>query len=138
VRQQLKALLEAAAAQQAESSTLRQRSERGRVGASSAHGQNPPPPSIESAKREAEPRHRRSEAALGPTATHGTPSRPDGGLRVSTTTVTTARATTTIVDVGGATTMMMTATAAGRPTKEVHGPLARASTMRSSLSASTL
>jgi hypothetical protein len=43
VRQQLKALLEAAAAQQAESSTSRQRLEHERVGAPSAHGPNPPP-----------------------------------------------------------------------------------------------
>jgi hypothetical protein len=44
VRQQLKALLEAAVAQQAESSASRQRSERGRAGAPSSHGPNPPPP----------------------------------------------------------------------------------------------
>jgi hypothetical protein len=44
VREQLKALLEAAAAQQAESSASRQRSERGRDGAPSSHGPNPPPP----------------------------------------------------------------------------------------------
>jgi hypothetical protein len=44
VREQLKALLEAAVAQQAESSASRQRSERGRDGAPSAHGPNPPPP----------------------------------------------------------------------------------------------
>jgi hypothetical protein len=43
VRQQLKALLEAVAAQQAESSTSRQRSERGRAGAPFAHDPNPPP-----------------------------------------------------------------------------------------------
>jgi hypothetical protein len=43
VRQQLEALLEAAAAQQAESSPSRQRSERGRVGAPSTHDQNPLP-----------------------------------------------------------------------------------------------
>jgi hypothetical protein len=43
VRQQLKVLLEAAAAQQAETSASRQRSERGRVGAPSAHGPNLPP-----------------------------------------------------------------------------------------------
>jgi hypothetical protein len=43
VRQQLKALLEAVAAQQAESSALHQRLERGRAGAPSAHGPNPPP-----------------------------------------------------------------------------------------------
>jgi hypothetical protein len=43
VRQQLKALLEAAVAQQAESSASRQRLERGRAGAPSAHGPNPPP-----------------------------------------------------------------------------------------------
>jgi hypothetical protein len=42
VHQQLKALLKAAAAQQAESSALHQRSERGRAGAPSAHGPNPP------------------------------------------------------------------------------------------------
>jgi hypothetical protein len=43
VRQQLKALLEAAVAQQAESSASRQHSERGRAGAPSAHGPIPPP-----------------------------------------------------------------------------------------------
>jgi hypothetical protein len=43
VRQQLKALLEAVEAQQVESSASCQRSERGRVGAPSAHGQNLPP-----------------------------------------------------------------------------------------------
>jgi hypothetical protein len=43
VRQELKALLEAATSQQAESSASRQRSERGRAGAPSAHGPNPPP-----------------------------------------------------------------------------------------------
>jgi hypothetical protein len=43
VRQQLKALLEAAAAEQAESSASRQRLERRRAGAPSAHGPNPPP-----------------------------------------------------------------------------------------------
>jgi hypothetical protein len=44
VREQLKALLKAVAAQQAESSASCQRSERGRAGASSAHDPNPPPP----------------------------------------------------------------------------------------------
>jgi hypothetical protein len=43
VRQQLKALLEAAAAQQAESSASCQRSKRGRAGAIFAHGPNLPP-----------------------------------------------------------------------------------------------
>jgi hypothetical protein len=43
VHQQLKALLEAAAAQQAESSTSRQRSEHERAGAPSAYGPNPSP-----------------------------------------------------------------------------------------------
>jgi hypothetical protein len=43
VRQQVKVLLEAVTAKQAESSASRQRSERGRAGASSAHGPNPPP-----------------------------------------------------------------------------------------------
>jgi hypothetical protein len=44
VCQQLKALLEAAVAQQAESSASRQRSEHGRAGAPSTHDPNPPPP----------------------------------------------------------------------------------------------
>jgi hypothetical protein len=44
VREQLKVLLEAAAAQQAESSASRQRSERGQAGAPSSHGPNPPSP----------------------------------------------------------------------------------------------
>jgi hypothetical protein len=43
VVQQLKALLEAAVAKQAESSTSRQRSECERAGAPSAHNLNPPP-----------------------------------------------------------------------------------------------
>jgi hypothetical protein len=43
VRQQLKALLEVVVAQQVESSASCQRSERGRAGARSAHGSNPPP-----------------------------------------------------------------------------------------------
>jgi hypothetical protein len=42
VHQQLKTLLEAATAHQAESSASRQRSERGRAGVPSAHGPNPP------------------------------------------------------------------------------------------------
>jgi hypothetical protein len=44
VRQQLKALLEAAATQQAESSASRQQSEHERARAPFAHGPNPPPP----------------------------------------------------------------------------------------------
>jgi hypothetical protein len=44
VREQLKALLETAAAQQVENSASRKRSERGRAGAPSAHGPNLPPP----------------------------------------------------------------------------------------------
>jgi hypothetical protein len=44
VREQLKALLEATAAQQAKSYASCQRSERGRAGAPSAHGPDPPPP----------------------------------------------------------------------------------------------
>jgi hypothetical protein len=44
VREQLKTLLEAAVAQQAESSASRQRSERGWAGVPSAHGPNLPPP----------------------------------------------------------------------------------------------
>jgi hypothetical protein len=43
VRHQLKVLLEAVTAQQAESSASRQRSEHRRTGTPSAHGPNPPP-----------------------------------------------------------------------------------------------
>jgi hypothetical protein len=43
VRQQLKALLKAATAQQAESFASRQCSEHGRAGAPSSHDPNPPP-----------------------------------------------------------------------------------------------
>jgi hypothetical protein len=124
VRQQLKVLLEA------------------RTGGGREH--HPPTarilllPSIQSAGREAEPRHRRSRVVLGPTATRGTPSRPNGGPRVSTTTATTARATTTTVDAYGATTAMATATVAGQRISKVHRPLARASAMRSFLRASAL
>jgi hypothetical protein len=88
VRQQLKALLEAVAAQQAESSASRQLSERGRAGAPSAHGLNPPPSQHQG----------RSKVVSGPTATSGIPSKPDDKMRASTTIVTTARATTTTVD----------------------------------------
>jgi hypothetical protein len=52
--------------------------------------------------------------------------------------VTIARATTTTADAGGATTTMTTTTAAGHQTREVSGPLARASATRSSLRASVL
>jgi hypothetical protein len=131
-------LLERAATQQTEGSASRQCSERGRAGALSAHGLNPPASQHRECGEGGGAATRRSEAALGPTAMHGTPPRPDGGRRVSTTTVTTARATTTIVDVGSATTVMMTATAAGRQTKGVHGLLVRAYTTRSSLRASVL
>jgi hypothetical protein len=87
---------------------------------------------------EAEPRHRRSGAASVPTATYRTPSRPDDGLRASTTTVTTAHVTTTTADARGATTTTTTATTAGHQAKGVHGRLARASATRSSLRASML
>jgi hypothetical protein len=46
VREQFKALLESAAAQQAENSASHQRSEHGWAGAPSAHGPNPPPPQL--------------------------------------------------------------------------------------------
>jgi hypothetical protein len=82
-------------------------------------------PSIESAGREAEPRHQRPGAVSGPTVTHET-------------TTTTARATTTIVDADGATIATTTTTAAGHQISEVHGPLARASVTRSFLHASVL
>jgi hypothetical protein len=131
VRHQLKALLEETAAQQAECSASRQCSESGRAGAPSAHSLNPPP----SQHRE---RGEGGGAASGPTVTCRTLSRPDDGPRASTTTTTTARAITTIMDAGGATTVTTTTTTSGRRTKGVHGPLARASVTRSSLSAFVL
>jgi hypothetical protein len=82
--------------------------------------------SIESAGREAGPRHQRSRAILGPTEMRGASSRPDARLRALTTTAMAARATTMIVGADGATTATTTATAAGPQTKEVHGPLAGA------------
>jgi hypothetical protein len=130
VRQQLKALLEAAVAQQAESSTSRQRSERGRAGAPSAHGPNPPP----SQRREHGEAGRAAASAvksrLGPIGMHETPSRLANMPRASTTTATTAHATTMIKDAGGATTATTTTTAAARRTRGVRGPLARAFEMR--------
>jgi hypothetical protein len=51
VIQHLKTLLGAAAAQQAESSASRQRSERGRGAAPSAHGPNPPRPDIKTVEK---------------------------------------------------------------------------------------
>jgi hypothetical protein len=138
VHQQLKALLEAAAAQQAESSASHHRSERERVERSPRTARIRLLTIIESAESEAKPRHRRLEAAPGPTATCGTPSRPDDGPRASTNTATTTRAITTIVDADGATTTTTTATAAGRRTKGVNRPLARAYATRSSLHSSVL
>jgi hypothetical protein len=138
VRQQLKVLLEAAAAQQAESSASRQCSERGRAEAPSTHGPNPPPSQHRERGEGAESLHRHSEAASGPTATCGTLSRPADGPRASTTTTTTARATTTIEDAGGVTTATTTATAAGHQTRGVRGPLAKASETRISPRVSVL
>jgi hypothetical protein len=65
--------------------------------------------------------------------TCGTPLRLDDRPRVSTSTASTVRATTTIVDVGGATTATTIVTAAGHRTKEVLGPLVRASATQSFL-----
>jgi hypothetical protein len=134
VRQQLKSLLEAAASQKAESSASRQRLECRRAGAPSAHSLNPPP----SQHREHGEGGRAVALAvrsrLGPNHNAGTPSNPDGGPRASTT----AHATTTTVDTGDDTTATTTVIAAGHRTKEVHGPLARASATRSSLRTSAL
>jgi hypothetical protein len=52
--------------------------------------------------------------------------------------MTTVRTTTTIVGAGGAMTTTTIATTTGRRTKGVHGPLARASAMQSSLRTSAL
>jgi hypothetical protein len=138
VRQQLKALLKAAAAQQTESSASHQRSERGRAGAPSAHDPNPPTSQHRERGEGGGAATSAVRAASSPTATCGTPSRPDDGPRVSTTTAKIARATTMIVDAGDTTTATTTATATGRQTKGVHGPLVRASATRSSLLAFVL
>jgi hypothetical protein len=127
VRQQLKALLEAVAAQQAESSASCERLEHGWAGAPSAHGPNPPPSQHRERVEGGGAATLAVRSRLGPTATYGTPSRPDDGPRVLITTTTIARATTTTVDAGGATTAAPTVTTAGRQTKEVNGPLVRAS-----------
>jgi hypothetical protein len=137
VRQQLKALLEAAAAQQAEGSATRQRSERGRAGATSTHGPNPPPSQHRECGEGVGAAALRSKVVLVPTATLGTPSRHDDELRASTT-ATTARAITTTVGADDATIATTTASAAGHQTSEVSGPLAGASATRNSLHASGL
>jgi hypothetical protein len=121
VHRQLKALLEAATAQQAESSASRQRSERERAGAPSAHGPNLPPSQHQDVGRESGSRHRRPRVDSGPTVTPRTPSTPDDELRASTTTATTARATTMTVDAGGATTATTPTSTTGHQTSEVRG-----------------
>jgi hypothetical protein len=132
VRQQLKALLEATAAQQAERSASRHCLERGRAGASSTHGPNPPPSQHREREEGVEPLRRRSGAASGPTATCGTPLRPDDGPKASTSIATPAHTTTTIADAGGAMIATTTATTARHQAREVHELLARASGMRGS------
>jgi hypothetical protein len=119
VRQQLKALLEVAAAQQTESSASHKVRTRLPLGIRTAH-------------KRAGPWRRQSRAVSGLIVTHGTPSRPADGPGASTTIVTTVRATTTTEDVGDATTTTMIMTAAGPQTRGVHEPLARASGMRGS------
>jgi hypothetical protein len=121
VHQQLKALLEAATTQQAESSASRQRSERERAGAPSAHGPNLPPSQHQGVGKESGSRHRQPRVDSGPTVTPRTPSTPDDELRASTTTVTTAGATTMTVDAHDATTATTTASTTGHQTSEVHG-----------------
>jgi hypothetical protein len=136
VREQLKALLEAAAAQQVESSASRQHSERGWAGAPSAHGRTRLLLSNRDKGTESGLRRRRSRAVSGPTAMPGTPSRLANELRVSTTTTTTARTTTTIVGAGGTTTATTIASAAGHRTSRVRGLSAGAFVTRSSPRAS--
>jgi hypothetical protein len=68
VRQQLKVLLEVAAAQQVESSASRQQLERGWAGAPSAHGRNPPPSRHQDRGEGAGRRRQRSRAGSGLTA----------------------------------------------------------------------
>jgi hypothetical protein len=132
VREQLKTLLEAAVAQQAECSASHQCLKCGWAEAPSANGPNPPPPqqqgqgdgvgaATSAVKSRLEPRrdsrhtieaHRRAESV--------------------TTTTTTARTTTTIMGADGATTVTTTASTASHRTSGVHGLLAGASVTRSS------
>jgi hypothetical protein len=103
VRQQLKALLEAAGAKQAESLQSRQWSERDRVAAGaapSAHGPDTPGhphPGIRTVEKGPGRRCRQSRVGSVPTAMPGTPSRLADRLGVSTTTATTTTAATTTV-----------------------------------------
>jgi hypothetical protein len=138
VRQQLKALLEAATAQQAESSASRQCSERGRAGAPSAHGPNPPPSQHRECGEGGGAAASVVRSRLGRNRDVRNTIKARRWPRASTTTMTTARTTTTIEDAGDITTATTTATAAGHETRGVRGPLARASVMRSSPRASEL
>jgi hypothetical protein len=132
VWEQLKALLEAATAQQAESSVSRQRSERGQAGAPSAHGSNPPPPQQQEQgnKVGAAASAVKSHLGLHRDTRHTIEARRQP--RVSTRTTTTARATMTIVGADGATTATTTASAASYQASGVHGLSAGASMTRSS------
>jgi hypothetical protein len=136
VRQQLKALLEDVAAQQAESPALCQHSERGRARAPSAQGLNPPTSQHEGRGEEVGAVASVVKSHLGPTVTPETPSKPENELRASTTTAITAHATTMTTDADGVMTTMTTASAAGHQTSGVRKPLAGASVTRSSLRAS--
>jgi hypothetical protein len=145
VRQQLKALLEAAAAQQAESSASLQHSERGRARAPSAHSPNLLPPGIRITGKGEGRRRQQSRAGSGPIATPGTPSSRVDGLGASTTTattttatMTTVAATTTTEGVDDATIATTIVTAAGHRTRGARELLARASGMRGSLRISGL
>jgi hypothetical protein len=138
VCQQLKALLEAAAAQQAESSASRQRLERGRVGAPSVHGPNPPP----SQHRE---RGEGGGAAASSVKSRLGPNRDEWN------TIEARRWAESVYNhhnnrshyhddrgCGDATTATTTATVAGHRTREVHRPLVRASRMQGSPRVSAL
>jgi hypothetical protein len=90
------------------------------------------PLSIGTAGKGAGPQRQQSRAGSGLIEMHGTPSRPADGPGASTTIVTTVHTPTTTEYTGDAKTVTMTVTAAVRPTRGVHEPLATASEMRGS------
>jgi hypothetical protein len=134
VRQQLKALLEDVAAHQEESSASRQRLERGRAGAPSAHGLNPPPPQQQEHGGGVVAVASAVKRRLGPNHDARNTIEARRRAEASTAITTVTRATTTIVGAADATTT--TASAAGHQASGVHGLSAGASVTPSSPRAS--
>jgi hypothetical protein len=131
VCQQLKALLEAAAAQQVESSAAHQRSERDRGAAPSAHHSNPPPSRHQDRGNGAKPAASTSKSRLG--TNHDTRDTIEARRRavasittapeIDTITATnTVRTDTTTRDADDTTTVTTTATVAGNRTREACEP----------------